>query len=482
MKKFKLTLFAFISLVTFALNAQNFDDALRYSSFDPIGTARFMGTASALSPLGADFSVMSTNPAGIAWMRKGEFMLTPSVYSTSTASKLLNTSDELTFDDANVQFTLPNIGLISHSNGSGSVKAFNFGIGINRLADFSQQFFYRGKTKGSIVQRFEELANTKGLDDFEAGLAHSADALIEVNNGYVSDFSDQPNLETTKEQSIIRAGSISEFTFGFAVNHENKLLWGLSLGVPILRFEEAKKYSEKDIDDEVQIFDDLSYDQDLVTNGSGINLKLGFIYRVHQALRISAAIHTPTYYQIDEQFSSSMTYNYTLEGVELGGDASSPQGEFNYGLRTPWRFSAGVGTVFSKHGFLSGELEYVNYSNNRFLYEGFADDEALLNQSIKNNLSDAIKLKIGGEFAMGTFRVRGGFITQQSAIVADNNFQSSFSFGIGLRQRGYYLDLGYRRAIAKETYTPYQVTNGTQQFVDNDFMKENIALTVGFRW
>ncbi|MEO0874492.1 MAG: hydrocarbon degradation protein, partial [Bacteroidota bacterium] len=59
-------------IFSLSINAQNFSDALRYSNFDPIGTARFMGTGSALGPLGADFSVMSTNPAGLGWLRKSE--------------------------------------------------------------------------------------------------------------------------------------------------------------------------------------------------------------------------------------------------------------------------------------------------------------------------------------------------------------------------------------------------------------------------
>lgn len=483
MKKYTLAFIALSFVFSLQLKAQNFSDALRYSSLDPIGTARFMGAGSALSALGADFSVMSTNPAGIAWMRKGEFMITPGIYSTTVESELINDVNKLAIDNANVQFTLPNIGLVTHSRGGSSVEAFNFAIGVNRLADFNEQFYFKGKSKGSIVQRFEELANTNGLDNFEAGVAHSADALINISDGvYVSDFSDLPNAESTKEQTVIRSGSLSELAFGFAVNQDNNLLWGLSLGMPILQFEENKSYYEEDVEDEVEIYDRLRYEENLLVNGTGINLKLGFIYRVNQALRVSAAVHTPTYYQFDETFDTSMDFYYTDQGVALEGHADSPIGEFSYNMRTPWRFLGGVGTVFGKTGFLSGEIEYVNYAKNRFLFDGFSDDEVNANQGIKNNLSDAIKLKIGGEMAFGTFRVRGGFSTQQAPIVDDESFYNSFSFGIGMRQKKYYLDLGYRRAAQKSTYTPYQVTNGTTQYVDNDFIKENIALTLGFRF
>jgi len=482
MKKYTLSFLAFFIVLNFQLGAQNFSDALRYSVLDPIGTARFMGAGSALSPLGADFSVISTNPAGIGWMRKGEFMITPGVYASTVESELISNT-KLAIDKTTVAFTLPNIGLVTHSNGGSSVEAFNFAVGINRLADFNEQFFFKGKSKGSIVQRFEELANTSGLDGFEAGVAHSADALIHIgNNIYVSDFSDLPNAESTKEQSVVRSGSMSELAFGFAVNQDNNLLWGLSLGMPILHFEEEKIYYEEDVEDEVEIYDNLRYQENLSVDGSGINLKLGFIYRIHQALRVSAAVHTPTYYQLDENFSTSMVFNYTEQGVALDGRASSPDGEFSYNLRSPWRFLGGVGAVIVKKGFISGELEYTNYTKNRFIFEGFSEDETTINQGIKNNLSDAIKLKIGGEIAMGTFRVRGGFSTQQAPIVGDENFYNSFSFGIGIRQPKYFLDLGYRRTAEKSTYTPYQVTNGTTQYVDNNFTKENIALTLGFRF
>lgn len=483
MKSIKLYLFASLSLFAVSLSAQNFSDALRYSFVEPIGTARFMGTGSSLSPLGADFSVLSTNPAGIAWMRKSEFVVTPGVALTKISSDLTNTGDRSNYEDSKIQFTMPNIGFVAHSRGGSSVEAFNFGMGLNRLADFNQQFFYSGKTKGSIVQRFEELANANGLDEFESGVAFDAEAIYRLQNGnYVSDFSDLQTAESTKEQSIVRSGSLSELVFGFGVNHDNKLLWGMSLGVPLLAYEEEKRYTEKDEDNEVPIYDDLAFNEYLEATGAGINLKLGFIYRVHQALRLSAAIHTPTYYAISEQFNTSMVYNYTQEGVASQGTASSPEGRFDYSLLTPWRFQGGVGTVFGKSGFLSAEVEYVNYAGNQFLYDGSAEAETVANRGIDENLNDALKFKVGGEFVSGSFRARAGLSAQQAAIVGDDNFYTGFSLGVGLRQRGYYIDLGYRRENSEETYTPYQVTNGTQQFVNNDYIRENIALTFGFKW
>lgn len=468
---------------TLTVSAQNFGDALRYSNFDPIGTARFMGAGSALGPLGADFSVLSTNPAGLAWIRQSEFMVTPGLYINSVNSNLArNNGQNLSFDDAAVKFNLPNIGIVTSSRGGRSMETFNFAMGINRLADFSEEFYYRGTSRGSIVQRFEELANANGLDDFEAGVAFDAEALIEDNNFYFSDFSDFPEEEIEREETVVREGKIEELSFGFAGNVKNKVLWGFSIGVPFMRYEERKQYRETDPNDNVPIFNDLQYDQTLIVNGTGINAKLGVIYRADQALRLSAAIHTPTFYQVDETFTTRMEYDYTLENQNQFGSASSPEGSFNYSLRTPWRFMAGAGAIFAKNGFLTGEIEYVNYGSNKFLFEGFSGIEAEVNQETRDNLSDAVRVRTGAEYAIEDFRLRGGVGLQQAAIEGDDNFYTTFSLGAGIRKRAYYLDIAYRHNSQQTSYTPYLTGDAPQQFVDNDVVRENFVFTLGFRW
>lgn len=482
MNVFKPLVLGLIFLLSGTISAQNFGDALRYSNFDPIGTARFMGAGSALGPLGADFSVISTNPAGLGWIRKSEFMVSPGLYINSSDSELVNGEEGLVFNDSEAQFNFPNIGIVTSSRGGNGMETFNFAMGINRLADFNQQFFYQGTSKGSIVQRFEDLANEQGLDDFEAGVAFDSDALLTDNGFYFSDFSDFPNAEIERSESVSRGGSITELAFGFAGNVKNQVLWGMSIGVPFLNYQERKEYREEDPNDNVLFFDDLRYSQDLTATGSGINLKLGFIFIPSQALRLSVAVHTPTYYQLDETFNTSMTYNYTFENSPEQGRASSPTGEFNYNLRTPWRLMAGAGTVFGKSGFLSGEIEYVNYSKNRFLFDGFSDDEAAINKDVSDNLSSAVKIRTGAEYAMGNFRIRGGIGLQQAPIVDDNTFYTSASFGLGVRQRAYFVDFAYRRLGVKSTYTPYLIGDNQQQFVDNDVTNENFVFTLGFRW
>ena len=60
------------------VNAQNESDALRYSTQNLTGTARYSAMGGAFGSLGAEFSALSSNPAGIGMYQVGELTFTPS--------------------------------------------------------------------------------------------------------------------------------------------------------------------------------------------------------------------------------------------------------------------------------------------------------------------------------------------------------------------------------------------------------------------
>jgi len=73
--------------VIYSLNAlaQSDIDALRYSSLTPGGTARALAIGGSFGAIGADFSTLSTNPAGLGGYRSGSLMFSP-VLNLNTAS------------------------------------------------------------------------------------------------------------------------------------------------------------------------------------------------------------------------------------------------------------------------------------------------------------------------------------------------------------------------------------------------------------
>jgi hypothetical protein len=63
----KTLLISFFGLISFGcIHAQDLTDALRYSSGETQGTARFKALSGAFGALGGDLSGVSLNPAGAA--------------------------------------------------------------------------------------------------------------------------------------------------------------------------------------------------------------------------------------------------------------------------------------------------------------------------------------------------------------------------------------------------------------------------------
>ena len=74
----------FLAITTTIANAQNELDALRYSTQNLSGTARYSAMGGAFGSLGGEFSALSSNPAGIGMYQVGELTFTPSFSCFST--------------------------------------------------------------------------------------------------------------------------------------------------------------------------------------------------------------------------------------------------------------------------------------------------------------------------------------------------------------------------------------------------------------
>ena len=83
MRKVKYILFWSTLLVSASIQAQNYNDAMRYSTEELTGTARFKGMSGAFGALGGDLSAFNINPAGSA------------VFNTSEISVSLNSNRQI---------------------------------------------------------------------------------------------------------------------------------------------------------------------------------------------------------------------------------------------------------------------------------------------------------------------------------------------------------------------------------------------------
>ncbi|KAA3641604.1 MAG: hypothetical protein DWQ02_00300 [Bacteroidetes bacterium] len=209
---------------------------------------------------------------------------------------------------------------------------------------------------------------------------------------------------------------------------------------------------------------------------------MGMIYLMSQDIRLGVAVHTPTLYEVTDNYYTTMTYNYTLSDTPSQGYAASPDGVFTYSMRTPWRFIGSGAYIIGKKGVISADLEYLDYSKAELIYDDFIQQERDANQLIAQNLQSALNIRVGGEVVLDIFRLRGGLEFNQSPIEGDETVRTAFSLGAGVRTRAVYFDVAYKNLTSKESYLPYRTFEAPVQNVDHDNIVSNIVVTLGFRF
>ncbi len=502
MKKYILLLVSFLFVLF--VQAQTAADALRFSNFDVSGSARTIGVGGALGALGADFSVISTNPAGLARFRSSEFIISPSIYASSTRS-LLDNGDLPENKEAKSKFNLSSLGFIKSSRPQGNSKwtTANLSIGMNQIANFNQTFFYNGTTEGSYNDRFLELAydefgspiSPDNLDQFEAGLAFSTGAIYDPDDNYengiqwVNDFQLTRDVAVYKEQLVNTRGAINELNLALAGNYNERIMIGASVGLPFVNFNEEKTYIEEDRTGEVDAFIESTFRENLRVSGIGINLKLGLIVRASQMIHLGAAVHTPTSYNLTDNFTTDLNYVFDDGNGARSFSDESPSGTFDYKLKSPWRYIGSLGVIIKKTGFLTAEVEYVDYSKSAFNFTANSSDPSdaayqdEVNAEIGEDFTSSLNLKLGGEYAYEMFRFRAGYGIYGTPYADDIVINNAISLGVGLRKERFYTDLAFRRLLIDEGYVPYTLSDPTkQQLVNNAINNDRIVLTLGFKF
>lgn len=476
------------------LNGQTLSDALRLSYFNPSSTGRTLGMGGSMSALGGDFGSITINPAGIGTYRSNEFMFTPSAYNSQTNSSFQGQTEE---ERASINLKLDNIGMVFHHKPSSSNwKTSNFVIGLNKSVDLNQSFTFKGSSKGSITERFVERANGKdetSFDLFEAKLAWDAYAIDPHPSGEEGLFTNNLTEDDViyKEQFVESQGRVSELFFGFGGNINDKMQIGGTIGIPLVRYQEEKTYTEIDTEDELPKFKKLEYYEFLNTTGTGINAKLGLIYNMSKFLRIGAAVHSPNYYVLTDNYRTSLSNDRDDIGLN---EIESIQGTFKYKIASPWKAVGSLGGIIKAEkfmGLIHAEVEYLDYRNAAFNLSAFSSNdldkqlESDLNDQVEDQLKSAVNYKLGGELATGKIRLRGGLHLNGSPYGKDtqSTYFMGYSYGLGYRSDDFFIDAGYRISTINEGYIPYLVLDQErQQLVENEIKNKNFVLTIGFKF
>lgn len=422
-------------------------DALRFSQTNYGSSARFKGLGNAQIGTGGDISSLGGNPAGLGLFTKSEFVFTPEFNGTTMDANFLNNNtstnrSQINLNQLGVVFNMPTYKAKGQDTQKGVVSAA-IGLGYNRNNDFGLE------------------ANFNGINNTSS-----------VYNMF-GDYSIAPN--SNQAVSVARTGSVSEFNIAGALNISNQVYIGASLGLVSLKYDYGTILDEDGIASNYYI----NYNQNQASEGSGINAKLGVIFRPTPEFRIGANLQTPTWFNIDDSFTASSNDPNVL---------TSETYDFSYNLRTPLKGSLGASYIIGNRALISADVDFVDYSTIKFSSSNGGDMSTIAenNNEVISTFKSAVNYRVGGEVKLTDLvSLRAGYGLNGSAYKddSDNHFQTQFySGGIGYRNKNYYFDLAYQRVQTNSTFSPYLLSDYTEPVADVKNSKNNVFLTFGLRF
>lgn len=492
MKRF-FGLLSFAVIISTVSLAQNELDALRYSYLIPGGTARSVGMGGAFGGLGADASVLSSNPAGMGVYQRSDFTISPAFSLTNNSAAF--TGQERT--DFNFNFNINNIAYIGtiQTGNSDNYSSVTLGFAYNRLNCFNENIQIQGRNDfNSLTDWFAARAlgtpasDLYDDDNFYSSLAwetYLIDQHPDGGNQYVSALD---NYGQIQREQISRSGYMGEYAFSIAGNFNHQLYIGATLGIQSIRFEQVSIIDEIDDQDVINGFDSFRYREYLETRGSGLNFKLGLLYRPVSWLRVGGAVHTPTFLGLNDVYYGRLSSEFSIAPnvwdsiPQYKYSWDSKQGRFSYDLNTPFRAIGNLAFIINPQILLSIDYEFTDYTQARLRSNDYAFFDE--NDNIRDYFKEGHNVKAGVEYRMGPVSFRLGAAYYDSPFKSTNinkdYYTMVYSGGIGIRGQHSYFDIGYSY-LANEKYhflyQGYDVDSPVALIKQN---QSRLVMTMGF--
>lgn len=496
-----------------ALFAQEPADALRFSWITPGGTARQQAVGGAMTSLGGDISATFVNPAGLAFYKTGDFVLSPGFQLNNSKSTYYGRQEK---ENKNyLSYGTSGIVLGTGTNGKNRSRGVAVALAVNRTANFGNRLLYRGlNTQSSYSQKFlEEIQNRNDKSansvassyPFGTSLAFNTYWIDTIAGGSNNNYQFQSRAtigNLLQENRVTNYGGINELSLAVAAQ-KDKFYFGAAVALPLLDYSRETIFTEADAtSNTTNKFDFASITENLTTEGAGLNLKMGFIYKPVEYVRLGLAIHSPTYYMLTDRYNASVTTNTETYKGTLDQQSSlftnGVDAEFKYGLITPYRIMASASYVLreiedvrKQRGFLTADLEFVNYRASSFVRDGDDNSQASktylksLNTAIDNAYKPAINFKAGGELKFTTIMARAGFAYYGNPYKdlghGEKGNRFSLSGGLGYRNKGVFVDLTYVHTMGKDIHFAYRLQNAAYTGATVKQTGGNVLLTVGFK-
>lgn len=384
-----------------------------YSSTPMVGSSKFNAMAGANGALGGDANSLLTNPAGLGVAISGEVSGTLSIAGNKNKSTWAGS----TVDYSKTNTDLGNVGAVMSFPLMTETGWKFINIGIN----YSNQ----------------------SLDNYVESPG---------SNDVIKDFTDKS--ASFAGHAYNRYGNLSKTSFGVGANYNHNLYIGAGLNFFNASIDQYDTAAFKSLSDgSMEYFD--RQNTPLFERSSGFSASLGVIGKLSPNFRIGGAIETPTFWRIDRDYRF---YNDPDFGDGTGTEARD--------LTTPLKATVSAAFVASKNFSLN--VDYT-LGLTRPKYKVVTGIESELNSFFKDNYKNVSEVRIGAEYRVSQFRLRGGYsyvsnpfdaltVSQVNpdASTSDQSYSNMMlnsrnlaSVGLGYDFKSFYVDASYQYITSK---------------------------------
>lgn len=497
----------FFSMLTVSIsNAQQITDGLRYSLEQNLGSARFTALSGAMGALGGDFSAMRDNPAGGAVFLRSNIAISTSLLDVKNTSSYFNHSERSFSDDINLNH-MGGIFVFDNIDEDSSFKKFTIGINYDMSRSLDNEIYMAGRGNNSIGNFFLDQAQGISLNllqlqpgesisdlyrylggtmgstaqnaflGYQAYLFDALDPSDPSNSSYISNISGE---RFNQEYLYNSRGYNSKFTINLATQVTNDFYFGVNLNTHAMDFVRNTYFVETN-NNPGSIVTGIGFENNLSATGAGISAQFGAIAKVAYNFRFGLNWDTPTWFRVSEMTSQYLESQRLVDQRKITAivDPRVINVYEDYDLKTPGKIGVSAAYIFGKHGLISFDYSYKDYSNMEFkpTYDAHFRE---LNNSIKNTLKGASTFKTGAEYRINQLSLRGGFHFEESPYKNDETMGDliGFSFGTGYNFGGWNLDLAYSRSEQDREMQLYSVGFTDKATINTVY--SNFILSLGF--
>lgn len=493
----KKILFSIIIGSAFTVYAQEttVSDALRYGIQNLNGTARYRAMGGAFGAIGGDLSAININPAGSSIFNYNQATISLTSFNKRNNANYFGTSTKS--NDSSLDINQLGAVFVFNDNQSKSGwKKFALGLNYENANNFDDFIVSEGTNLyNSMDSYFLRFANARtgniagnyyeDIDfiDQQALLGYDS-YMIDYDSATDNYYTNVPSGGKYFHRNTIQAnGYNGKFTMNFSSAYEDKLYVGMNMNFHFTDYLRTSSLYESNLNAFYSTgfsVDTARFNNELYTYGSGFSMNFGAIYKANKNIRLGLAYETPTWYRLNDELTQTIATNYYNATNTTMNQAIVNPNTVNiyptYKIQTPSILTSSATVLFGKKGLLSVDYISKNYAKTQFK----PNNEIIfssLNTQIENELQDTYEFRVGGEYKIQKWSVRGGYRYEQSPYkvsVALGNLMS-YSGGLGYNFGDSKLDISYTNENRKRTEA--LLTSGLNDTARIKNFNNNVTLT-----